>query len=80
MCLIGMEIFWNGKTEKRTEMDRSKVTQRLVRKRDVAEILSCSVRTVDRLVAKGELSPVKILGSKRYKVNEIEMLIQKVGI
>ena len=75
-----MEIFWNGKTEKRTEMDRSEVTQKLVRKRDVAKILSCSVRTVDRLEANGDLSPVKILGSKRYKVNEIEMLIQKGGI
>ena len=49
----------------------------LLRKKDVAEMLACSIRTIDRLVSRGELTRVKVLGAIRYKLEEVETLIRK---
>lgn len=43
----------------------------LLRKKQVAEKLACSLRHVDRLVAAGKLTRVKILGAIRFRLSEV---------
>jgi excisionase family DNA binding protein len=47
----------------------------LLRKKDVAKMLSCSLRTVDRLVCTGKLTRVKILGGIRFRLSQVQILI-----
>ena len=48
---------------------------KLIKKRQVAETLACSVRSVDRLVHAGSLTRVKILGGMRYRLSQVQTLI-----
>jgi len=48
---------------------------RLLRKKQVAGILACSQRSVDRLVAMGRLTRVRILGGIRFRLSQVEGLI-----
>lgn len=48
---------------------------RLLRKKQVAETLACSPRTVDRLVSVGKLTRVKILGGIRFRYSQVLALI-----
>ena len=50
--------------------------EKLLRKKQVAEILACSLRTVDRLVAAGRLLPVRILGGVRFRFSEVQALMK----
>jgi predicted DNA-binding transcriptional regulator AlpA len=43
----------------------------LLRKREVAEKLACSLRTVDRLANCGKLVRVKILGGIRFRSSQV---------
>jgi excisionase family DNA binding protein len=47
----------------------------LLRKKQVAEMLACSLRTVDRLVNAGRLTRVKILGGIRFRLSQVQMLM-----
>jgi excisionase family DNA binding protein len=47
----------------------------LLRKKQVAEKLACSLRTVDRLVNAGALTRVKILGGIRFRLSQVQMLM-----
>ena len=47
----------------------------LLRKKQVAEKLACSLRTVDRLVNAGKLTRVKILGGIRFRLSQVQMLM-----
>jgi excisionase family DNA binding protein len=49
--------------------------ERLLRKKQVAEMLACSLRTVDRLVNAGRLTRVKILGGIRFRLSQVQILI-----
>jgi excisionase family DNA binding protein len=49
--------------------------EKLLRKRQVAEMLACSLRTVDRLVNAGRLSRVKILGGIRFRFSQVQGLM-----
>lgn len=49
--------------------------EKLLRKKEVAESLACSPRTVDRLVAAGRLSRVPILGAIRYRFSQVQALM-----
>jgi excisionase family DNA binding protein len=49
--------------------------ERLLRKRQVAEMLACSLRHVDRLVAAGKLTRVKILGAIRFRLSEVLVIM-----
>jgi excisionase family DNA binding protein len=40
---------------------------RLLTKKDVARLLACSIRMVERLVASGTLTAVKIRGAVRFR-------------
>ncbi len=46
--------------------------QKLLSKKEVAELFSVSVRTVERLAARGKLTKVKIGGCVRFKLKEVE--------
>lgn len=53
------------------EARRSNVVEQLVSKREVAQRLAMSVRSVDRLSAKGVLQRVKVLGAVRFRLSEV---------
>jgi excisionase family DNA binding protein len=45
---------------------------RLLTKKDVARLPACSIRMVERLVASGTLTAVKIRGAVRFRSSDIE--------
>jgi excisionase family DNA binding protein len=49
--------------------------EKLLRKKQVAETLACSLRTVDRLVNAGRLTRVKILGAIRFRLSQVQILM-----
>ena len=51
--------------------------EKLLRKKQVAEMLACSVRMVERLVASGSLTAVKIRGAVRFRLSDVEQIIVK---
>ena len=55
----------------------SSVGEKLLRKKDVARLLACSVRMVERLVASGTLTAVKIRGAVRFRSSDIEQIMMK---
>jgi excisionase family DNA binding protein len=50
--------------------------EKLLRKKEAASLLGCSVRMIDRLVCLGKLTRVKILGAVRYRLSEIHGLME----
>jgi excisionase family DNA binding protein len=48
--------------------------EKLLRKKQVAEKLACSLRTVDRLVNNGRLNRVKVAGV-RFRLSEVQAII-----
>jgi excisionase family DNA binding protein len=48
---------------------------RLLRKKEVAEKLACSLRTVDRLVIARRLTRVKIMGGIRFRLSQVQILM-----
>jgi excisionase family DNA binding protein len=46
-----------------------------LRKKEVAGMLACSLRTVDRLVNSGKLKRVKILGGIRFRLSQVVTLM-----
>jgi predicted DNA-binding transcriptional regulator AlpA len=44
---------------------------KLLRKREVAEKLACSPRTVDRMVSVGKLTPIRVLGAIRFRLSQV---------
>jgi hypothetical protein len=49
--------------------------EHLLKKREVAEKLSCSTRQVDRFVVAKLLTRVKILGAVRFRWSQVQMLM-----
>ena len=47
---------------------------RLLTKKDVARLPACSIRMVERLVASGTLTAVKIRGAVRFRSSDIEQI------
>ena len=47
------------------------ISDRLLKKSEVAEILSTSLRTVERLVSSGKLKPRKIRGCVRFLLSDV---------
>jgi len=53
--------------------------ERLMRKDEVAETLSVSVRTIERLIERGEL-PAVVVGSRlRVRPESVERFVQEKG-
>ena len=74
-CPIGTVNFWNGKRKRENEMKETKDS--LLEKKHVGNRLSLSLRTVDRLVASGELEKVKVRGAVRFRESDVEALIER---
>lgn len=55
--------------------ENQNLNDKLLRKREVAEKLACSLRTVDRLVNAGRLTRVNILGGIRFRFSQVQILI-----
>ena len=47
----------------------------LLTKKQVARMLACSIRMVERLVASGKLATVKIRGAVRFRLSDVEQII-----
>jgi len=47
----------------------------LLRKKEVAQMLACSLRTVDRLASSGRLKRVKVGGCVRFRASEVQSII-----
>jgi excisionase family DNA binding protein len=54
-------------------------TENLLRKKEVAKMLACSLRTVDRLVNAGRLTRVKVLGGIRFRLSQVQILMNGGG-
>ncbi len=59
-------------------MSRSgiQLEEKLLRKREVASLLACSGRTVERLVSSGRLTRIKVLGAVRFRFSQVRALIE----
>jgi excisionase family DNA binding protein len=49
--------------------------EKLLRKKDVARVLACSTRHVERLVASGKLLAIRIGGAVRFRSSDIEQIM-----
>jgi excisionase family DNA binding protein len=58
---------------------KNQTPDRLLRKKEVAELLACSPRTIERLADSGGLSPVKLGRAVRYRESEIMAIIKGAG-
>jgi excisionase family DNA binding protein len=59
------------------ENESNGASPQLVTKKEVARLLACSVRMVERLVASGTLTAVKIRGAVRFRLRDIEQITVK---
>jgi excisionase family DNA binding protein len=64
-------------SERESQNGERSAVERLLRKKEVAAMLACSVRMVERLVASGKLTAVKIRGAVRFRVGDVERIIVK---
>lgn len=53
----------------------SDAEDRLLKKKDAAQMLACSLRHVDRLVNAGKLTRIKILGAVRFRLSQVQSLM-----
>jgi len=59
------------------ENESNGASHQLVTKKEVARLLACSVRMVERLAASGTLTAVKIRGAVRFRLRDIEQITVK---
>jgi predicted DNA-binding transcriptional regulator AlpA len=50
--------------------------ERLLRKKDVASRLACSMRSVDRLASLGQLTRVYVMGGVRFRFSQVANIIE----
>lgn len=55
------------------------IKSKLLSKKEVAELFSVSVRSVERLAARGKLTKVKIGGCVRFRMKEVEAMMEGEG-
>lgn len=55
-------------------------TDRLLRKKEAAALLACSVRTIERAASAGRLKLVRALGGVRIRHSEIQAIINGNGL
>lgn len=58
-------------------MYRAETQDKLLRKSDVVNRLSLSLRSVDRLVASDKLKKVYVMGAVRFRESDVQALIEK---
>jgi excisionase family DNA binding protein len=52
------------------------LNDKLMRKREVAERLACSLRTVEREASVGRLTRIRVRGGVRFRESEVNRIIQ----
>ena len=52
------------------------VGERLLRKKEVASLLACSARSIDRLATLGRLNRVKVLGGIRFRLSQVNAIME----
>jgi excisionase family DNA binding protein len=57
------------------KIETQHIDDSLLRKKQVADRLACSPRTVDRLAAAGKLTRVRILGGIRFRLSQVTALM-----
>jgi len=50
---------------------------KLIRKKQVAEMLAISLKSVERLVQSGQLTRIKILGAIRFRLSQVLKLMNE---
>ena len=60
-------------------LDGPHMSPRLLTKADTAQVLGVSVRTLERLAATGALVPVRVEGSVRYRVTDVDAYVSGLG-
>ena len=50
-------------------------SDRLLRKKEAAEMLACSERTIDRDASCGRLTRVRVRGGVRFRLSEVQAII-----
>jgi len=55
----------------------AEICDRLLRKKDLAQLFACSVRTIERLVQDGLLNPVRIRGAVRFLESEAKSIFSE---
>ncbi len=55
--------------------DVQRPNDKLMRKREVAEKLACSLRTVEREASVGRLTRIRIRGGVRFRESEVQKII-----
>lgn len=58
------------------ESENQNPNDKLLRKREVAEKLACSSRTVDREASCGRLTRIKVRGGVRFRDSEVQQIIK----
>jgi excisionase family DNA binding protein len=69
-----------GGTEMQSDVENNlgkPAGMQLLTKKQVANLLACSCRMVERLVASGTLTAVKIRGAVRFRSSDIEQIMMK---
>ena len=61
-----------------SNQNTSYVADQLLSKKQVAEILAVSERTLDRILARGKLTKVKVGGCVRLMANEIDAVVKGI--
>lgn len=59
---------------------KNEFTDKLLRKKETAEMLGYSVRSVDRDAAEGKLTKVKVRGCVCFRLSEIQAIINGRGV
>ncbi len=62
------------------ELAHQNPSDRLLRKKDLASLLACSVRTIERLVQDGSLTPVRVRGAVRFMESEVRKFFGERGV
>lgn len=55
-------------------------TDRLLRKKEAAQMLACSVRTIERDAACGRLTLIRVRGGVRFRFSEVQAIIKGNGL
>lgn len=64
----------------KVKLSQPNLSDRLIRKKDLASLLSCSVRTIERMAQDGSLTPVRVRGAVRFMESEVRKFFAERGM
>jgi excisionase family DNA binding protein len=72
-----MVNFWNGKRRRENEVKTVELEERFISKKDVALMLSCSTKTVERYADDGTLQRYRIGNLLRFRESEVLAALER---